>query len=376
MALLLVLLAQAGPHFAKTDDVRPFERGRRLVAAYGTALDEFRKGDVDVALVPFPADIKAVVDTLGTLDGPRVAPAIDASCKDLAAAARDFYSLVPPRHWAIVDERPIVWLPAVDAPRALDLLRETFEKGIARTPFVVAELSWKDTKADARYAAGAAARELDVVTVAGGAGYEKSWYIALRIQPRFVAIESWSKEHMEPTSKYADKLRRGEGLMLPKGPWTGERNVNWQVKYAPFERGLKPVSTDDGLFEKVELAGIEMITTKANKLGTKRCLYFDVDDSWQFWEKRTVAIVVEFLDQGQGSFVLEYDSADAKLELPARAQKSAGEVGLGGTGEWKQATFPIGDAYFAGRLTGGADFRLVVDKRGLAVRRVVVRGGK
>jgi hypothetical protein len=117
-----------------------------------------------------------------------------------------------------------------------------------------------------------------------------------------------------------------------------------------------------------------MITTKANKLGTARHLYFDVDDSWMFWEKRSVQITIEFLDQGEGSFRIEYDSADTALHLPARAHKSAGEVQFTGTGEWREARITVNDAYFAGRMAGGTDFRIALDKRGVAIRRVVLRG--
>ena len=51
---------------------------------------------------------------------------------------------------------------------------------------------------------------------------------------------------------------------------------------------------------------------------------------------------------------------------------SAGSVAFTGTGKWKTDTFQLPDASFGNGQPGGADFRFSIDKRGLAVRSVIV----
>ncbi len=418
--LTLVLLAQ---FWGPSDDVRPFEKDARLVAAHylidyeadagafvdhppgwkgfsgrsadwhRTQLAEMRKAGIDVALVRGGAEaVKALAEALD--EGPRVAP-VAGSFDD----ARAFYALVPPRHWALLGKRPLVWMAPGSKP-PFDAVRAGF-KDVGRDPFIVAEEG-----GDATVAWGAARtgpREFDVVSVGpgfddgrpkeavardGGRRYEKAWYVALRLRPRIIAIETWnnfrdatevceSREHgrayLDITAKGADKHHRGEALPRPTGRWSKYDRAVWNLKYEPFEGGLRPVEADDGLFKKVDLAGIDVLTTKENDKGSVRCLYFDVDDSWSFWETRNFAITVEYLDLGQGSFALEYDSADASLARSLRPYKRAGEHAFTGTGEWKFARFELKEALFANRQSGGGDFRLVIDKRGLSVRRVTVR---
>lgn len=448
--LIAALLAQAGPHFGKTDDVRPFEPGRRLAVAYYYAwfdgetgrhtdslrdhppslkdfsgrsarwhqeqLAEIHKAGLDAAIVHYGGDTATVAALAAALDAmekdlkipPRVGVLLDAGTEDLAAAARDFYSLVPPRHWALVEGRPIVWLPPVAKPRPLEPLRAAFDEATGRRVFVVSDLSWGDVAAEARYLWGAArtgpVEMSDVVSVGpgfvdsaaparsrdrdGGLFYEKSWCVALRIKPRIVAVETWndfeqatevceSREHgrkfLEITAKAVDKFHRGDTLPNPRGLCTDARHVIWHAERDPDRRGLRAIPADDGRFDLVSIGKLDALSTKPPASGSMRHVYFDVDDSFAFWERRSFLLEIEFLDQGAGAFAVEYDSADPTLSLASRPYRPAGTQKFAGTGEWQVAAFQIREALFGNRQAPGADFRIVIDNRGLMIRRVTLR---
>jgi hypothetical protein len=65
---------------------------------------------------------------------------------------RDFYSWIPPRHWAAIGDRPIVWL--YDAQRVFKFDQSTFDEIYRRfpadfgglNPYIVREWQWKDSK--------------------------------------------------------------------------------------------------------------------------------------------------------------------------------------------------------------------------------------
>jgi hypothetical protein len=160
--------------------------------------------------------------------------------------------------------------------------------------------------------------------------------------------------------------------VIAKGKWTTATQVAYTILYTPHEQGLKPVPVEDGLVDEVRLRGFEALSTKENKKGTVRRMCFDVDDSFCFFDRRSFEVAVEFLDLGEGSFSLEYDSGDRTLAAEQRAVKTAGTARFTGSGEWRTEVFKLQDATFGNGQPGGSDFRLVVDKRGLSVRAVLV----
>ncbi len=68
------------------------------------------------------------------------------------ATIRDFYSRIPPRHWALIDDKPIVWL--YDAQRVAAFDQSTFDyvyKQFPRdfgglSPYIVREYQWYQAK--------------------------------------------------------------------------------------------------------------------------------------------------------------------------------------------------------------------------------------
>jgi hypothetical protein len=395
------------------DEAPSFAKDQRLTAAYyypgaeakpAAELLEMGKAGVEIALVAFPGDPAGLDPLIAALDDlekdrksrPRLGILVQPGATPDLAAVDAFFDRVPKQHWAQIDGRPVAWLaPAPKgggsdpAPLAAALRR------LKRPPYLVAELSWKEAPADRTYAWGASrgyALDLPVVSVGPGASgreegkvYERLWYKAIRLEPRLVVIESWNgaadgvSETSERKRKYLDLTHRfvrdfkvDEKFSLPKGKYTAEKHVAYTIVYTPHDQGLRPVLGEDGLFEEIRAGAIQALTSKETKKGTVRRICFDVDDSFCYFEKRAFEIVVEFLDAGEGSFSLEYDSADRSLPAAERVVKSAGQVRFTNSGEWRMESFKLPDAVFGNGQPGGSDFRLASDKRGLSIRTVMV----
>lgn len=167
------------------------------------------------------------------------------------ATVRDFFSLIPPGHWAMIDDRPIVLLYAAAFAKAHDQsvvehLRAEFPKQFGgRVPWLAREVSWQ-VKADGVFAWGGAlglknpggvaalgpgydhsavpGRTPLVVDRRGGAFYQEQWLELLRNPVNFVMVETWNEWHegtdvaesreygrhyIELTRKYADLFKQG-----------------------------------------------------------------------------------------------------------------------------------------------------------------------
>ncbi|MCC7476329.1 MAG: DUF5010 domain-containing protein [Pirellulales bacterium] len=167
------------------------------------------------------------------------------------ATIRDFFSMVPPEHWAMLDSQPIVLLYAAAFAKnhdqtAIDFAKEQFAKEFAgRTPYIAPEVSWKVT-ADSKVAWGGAlglkqpgisslgpgydhsavrGREPLVVDRRGGQFYEEQWKKFLEKPSNMVVIETWNEFHegtdiaesreygrqgIELTRNYVDQFKAGE----------------------------------------------------------------------------------------------------------------------------------------------------------------------
>jgi hypothetical protein len=360
---------------------------------------EMEKAGIDIALVDFAGDAKALDPLVAALDllarqkkeGPKLAAYLSPGAKADLGAADVFYDRVPKAHAARIEGRLVVWLaPAPPGAGGLDEAVRTLRE----PPYLIAESSWKG-KADRVYGLGSLrgyALDLPIVSVSPGTVaredgkvYERLWYKAVRLEPRMVLLESWNgaadgvaetaerkRKYLDLTHRFARDFKVNEKVVLPKGKWSDATQVAYTALYTPHEEGLRPVPADDGLFDAVKLRGFEALSTKENKKGPVRRLYFDVDDSFCWFETRSFLVAVEFLDVGEGSFSLEYDSGDRTLPAERRVVKSAGSVRLTGTGEWKTQTFTLPDASFGNGQAGGSDFRLSIENRGLMVRSVMV----
>lgn len=334
-----------------------------------------------------PPKLALFYDTT-TLDGVDLTK--DAGSDQFVKTVRDFYSMIPPKHWALLDGRPIVWLYSSHWPKKkAPFDREGLAKALGREPLIVGDRGWG--KVDLEYAWGAALGGAGVhgrVACVGpgyndsavpgrttpirdrekGAFYERGWYVALKSKPSIVAIETWNEFHegtdvceskeygrayIEATRKCVDLFKKGEALPAPKGKYSDAKSVT-------IGDGLRVVEHEDGLFDKTD-AGY---TTKKTKFGKTRYLYFDVDDSFYFWGSEELTMSVKY--KGDAPVDLHYDAG-------TEPYKSVRLDGARGAGPDRQADVTLKDANFGNRQNSGADFRLAVAGEDITVLSVEVR---
>ncbi len=137
------------------------------------------------------------------------------------ATVRDFFSMIPPKHWAMMERRPIILLyAAVFAKnydqKFIDYTKAQFAKDFGgHEPWIAAEVSWR-VKADSRVAWGGAlglknpgvaslgpgydhsavpGRTPLIVRREQGKFYEDNWLKFLRRPSQFVMVETWNEFH-------------------------------------------------------------------------------------------------------------------------------------------------------------------------------------
>ncbi|MGC9319644.1 MAG: DUF5010 domain-containing protein [Armatimonadota bacterium] len=348
---------------------------------------------------------------------------IDLSTQDGKAwfycSIRDFFSLIPPRHWAAIDGRPIVLLyspgfAAKQDPALFPYVRERFEQDFGVEPYIIKQTSWEGEADSTCNWGGALGLQLagcaalgpgyDHSAVRGrqplvrpredGRFYSESWERLLRLaperRPRLVMVETWNEFHegtdvahsaeygrqyIELTRRYADMFHRGEQLRAT-GPYQGARAVEEVLAEAGGEAGIRVVEAGDGAITRREIAGRACIQSVPTEF-PGRYLYFDVHDSFAYdVDAQPIRITVEYHDAGCEAFELHYDSLDADSSVRDGAFKPGGQVQIEDTGRWRTAQFEVSDARFAGRCNG-ADLRLAVIGSGelaVATARVEKRG--
>ncbi|MBL9126163.1 MAG: DUF5010 domain-containing protein [Verrucomicrobiales bacterium] len=324
---------------------------------------------------------------------------------------RDFYSLVPPRHWAMIDGKPIVFLYSASfATRhdngCLEYLRSAFARDFGgREPFVVREISW-NVAADDVYAWGGAlglknpglaslgpgydhsavpGRDPLVVPRADGAFYRDNWLRFLRRPSRRVFVETWNEFHegtdiahsreygrayIAATRRFVDLFKAGYRPTEPTGPYDGARSVEVRLGPTNAPKGLIAIESGDGLTVPSIRDNRECRELAPNPYGP-RYAYFRIDDGFKWAERMEVLVVVDFYDAARGVLRVEFDGSDPAA--PFQGAYTAGDpIALDGSGRWRVATFRLRGARFLNGQNGGADFRLAADQVPLGIARVQV----
>ncbi|MBL9135006.1 MAG: hypothetical protein JNK85_04015 [Verrucomicrobiales bacterium] len=330
-------------------------------------------------------------------------------------SVRDYFSLIPPRHWAMMEGRPVVFLYAAGfATRHDPSCLETLAAGFAadfggRRPYVVREISW-NVEADQTYAWGGAlgfknpgvaslgpgydhsavpGRTPLVVPREDGAYFERQWLACLRRAPRMVMVETWNEFHegteiahsreygrqyIALNRRYADLYRQGFRPPALIGPFTGKRLVEVELAATNRSSGLLQLESADGVTQ----ASIVADSPCRVMVGTEhasRYLYLRIDDSFKWAEVMEVVVLVEYFDGKRGTLRVEFDGSDPTAPFSG-AYSPSDALALNGTGAWGTATFRLRGARFNNSQNGGADLRLSSGATEIAVRRVrVLREG-
>ena len=348
---------------------------------------------------------------------------------------RDFFRLVPPRHWACLDGRPIVQLynsafAAGHDQSVIDYVYERFAKDFAgRRPFIITGPSWS-LEGDARTGWGAAlggpilgdgavqigpgyddspvpGRTTPTRDRLGGGFYAASWLLALQAQPRLIIIETWSELHegtgicesledgrfyIDLTRHYSDIFKAGR---LPaQSDWANAMRALLQARPSNpsgrefssrlslglhvvpdgrlVEQGLRLCSeVADGACEVTEVASTACVRTRRG-VSSHRYLYFDIADPYYYDHSGQLTVHFTYYDQGRGEIALQYDSAQDAGSLADCYVEHPQRITRTDTKTWKTATLTLPDARCANRQNGGADFRLASLDSDLAIKRVEI----
>ncbi len=349
---------------------------------------------------------------------------------------RDFFRLVPPRHWACIDGRPIVQLyvsvfAAGHDRRVLEHVYRRFAEDFhGRRPFVIAGPSWSfASQADASVGWGAALhgpigdgrvmqigpgyddapvpnRSTPVRDRLGGAFYEASWLLALSEKPRIVIIETWNEMHegtaicptledgryyVELTRRWSDRFHAGRWPAAGDWPDVMRRvlgGVHANPADRPFAslrslrwaagRDLQPV--ERGLrIVPVADGRFRFVRRKGSPCVTTirthwdhRYLYVRVADSYYFDHRGTLWLRFEYLDEGTRPILVQYDSLPGTGPVDGAYREAPRRIERTGSGQWKTAELTLPQARCANRQNGGADLRFVSPGSELAIRRIEV----
>jgi len=329
---------------------------------------------------------------------------------------RDYFSLVPPKHWAMINQQPIIFLYSADfAVRhdqgCITYLRTNFALDFGNhQPFVVREISW-NVNADAVYAWGGALGLKNPGVASLGPGYDHSavpgrtplivsrdngnffktnWERFLSRPSQIAFIETWNEFHegtdiahsreygkayIDLNRKYADLFKSGTVMQQPSGPFSGARLVSITLSATNTEVGVKQFDLDDGKSAVTILGGSScraFLTT--SHLG--KYLYFKIDDSFKWADVMTVSAIVEYYDAATGTLRLQYDGSDAQAPFQGVYSSCPETINLRGSKTWKTAVFSLKSARLRNMQNGGADFRMESSVPGIGIRKVsIVRPG-
>ena len=329
------------------------------------------------------------------------------------ATVRDFFSLIPPRHWAMIEDKPIIMLYSAAFAKNhdqsfVDHLRAEFPKQFGgRVPWLAREVSWQ-VKADSVVAWGGAIalknpggvasvgpgydhsavpnRTPLIVDRRGGQFYEEQWIKLLRRPTPFVVVETWNEWHegtdiaeskefgrqyIQLTRKYSDLFKEGWVPPWPKGPYSQAMTVSITLGQDNRESGLRLIDNDDGVTVPAKFDSSDARAIAAGA-GAGRYIYFAVDDSFKTTDSCSPTLSVQYFDAAPGKLSLDFDGSDENAPFAGAYSRAPETISLDGTGQWRSARFSLPTARFTNAQNRGADFRLVAEAPAFALRKVTL----
>ncbi|MCC6124748.1 MAG: DUF5010 domain-containing protein [Pirellulales bacterium] len=313
---------------------------------------------------------------------------------------RDFYSCIPPKHWAAIDGKPIVLLYAAAFAEKwdqgfIDYTKAEFPKEFGgRVPWIAPQDSWR-VKGDSTCAWGGAlaprnpgigeigpgydhsavpGREPLVRRREQGKFYEESWLKFLRRPSNFVMIETWNEFHegtdiaeskeygrqyIELTRKYADLFKKGWKPPWPKDSFHGAPSLSAAADDGKTYRGLILADAEDGKTELAEIEGRKVWLGKPHRGNEVRYFYFRVDDDFKPDGAMKATLEIEYLDLAPGRLGVEFDGSDPHAPFGGAYSRTE-TIPLVGDNRPKTARFALDAARFRNSQNAGADFRIVV----------------
>ncbi|MGC8742377.1 MAG: DUF5010 domain-containing protein [Verrucomicrobiia bacterium] len=328
------------------------------------------------------------------------------------ATVRDFFSMIPPEHWAMIDNKPIVLLYSAAFAKnhdqsVIDFTKQEFKKEFGREPWIGREISWH-VKADNTVAWGGAlglknpgvaslgpgydhsavpGRQPLIVQRENGKFYEQQWLKFLRRPSNFVMVETWNEFHegtdvceskeygrqyIQITKKYADMFKKGVKPTAPKGKYTGANAVSILLGETNVSRGIAQIDNEDGQTVPIKINGKTARSTKKVP-GYGSYIYFVVDDSFKYADTMDLIVQVHYIDDSQGTLGLEYDGSDQNAPFSGAYTRSPDNVKLLGDKKDKMATFSMPSAKLLNGQNRGADFRLVINAPSFIVGEVTLK---
>jgi hypothetical protein len=325
---------------------------------------------------------------------------------------RDFFSIIPPKHWAMVDGRPLVFLYSSSYAlrydqTCIDFTKASFARDFGgRIPYIVREVSWQ-VQADNVYQWGGAVglknpgvatlgpgyndsavpgRVPLIVNRENGDFYARNWTRFLQNPSKLVVVETWDEFHegtdvadsseygrayIQMTRQYSDMFRQGVRPSYPRGEYSDAKAVSNSLQATNIEAGLYQFDLADGLTAATNVAGSSCRAAITNSYGG-RYIYFRVDDSFKWSTSMQLSIQVEYFDSAGGSFWIDFDGSDRNAPFQGAYSRSGLTVALTGTGNWRTVIFSLPGVRFLNSQNGGADFRIGLSTSQFFVRLVKV----
>lgn len=156
-----------------------------------------------------------------------------------------------------------------------------------------------------------------------------------------------------------------------RGPYTGARKVEVDLRSKNVERGLAQIESGDGATRSTNAGGSECRVSVTTQ-NPGKYIYFRIDESFKWAELMAVTVEVEYFDVGGDDFRLQFDGSDLSAPFQGAYSFSRETASLFGASVWKVAKFKCTGAKFRDSQNSQSDFRIVVPAAGLFVRSVRV----